>query len=158
MRQIGATGVVWRTLRGVVAMVGLAACSGASATTETPSQPTPAPDAATLQGRWTLVSLQATDGETTPVSEGSFVADFGADGDLYIQADCNVCSAAYRASDGGTIEVIGPIPCTLAYCSTAPLDTRFLALLEGASSWSIEEGALQLSSPDSGALLLQRRG
>ena len=93
----------------------------------------------------------------TPAPEGLFVADFGPDEDLYIKADCNVCSAAYRAGDEGTLEVIGPIPCTRAYCFTAPLDTRFLALLEGASSWSIEEGALQLSSPGGGALLLQRR-
>ena len=157
MAPMSGAGIAWRTVRGLVATIGLAACSGAGGPTETTSTATPAPDVAQLQGTWTVTSLQEAGETASPAPEGRFVADFGPDEDLDIQADCNVCSAAYSASDEGTLEVTGPIPCTLAYCSTAPLDTRFLALLEGASTWSIEASALQLSSTDGGALLLQRR-
>ena len=157
MAPMSGAEIAWRTVRGLVATIGLAACSGAGGPTETTSTATPAPDVAHLQGAWTVTSLQEAGETASPAPEGRFVADFGPDGDLYIQADCNVCSAGYRASDEGTLEVTGPIPCTLAYCSTAPLDTRFLALLEGASTWSIEASSLPLSSPDRGALLLQRR-
>jgi heat shock protein HslJ len=101
--------------------------------------------------------LQDGQGRADEVPAGRFVADFGVDGDLYIEADCNVCSAAYHAEDEGALEVLGPVPCTLAYCSTAPLDTRFLRVLQAARSWSIEESTLRLSSPDGGTLLLQRR-
>jgi len=139
-------------------VVFLSGCSGPTPDIQNPSDPTPeATRVEALQGAWTLGSLQEAGAAPDAVPAGGFVADFGVDGDLYIEADCNVCSAAYRAGDDGTVEVIGPIPCTLAYCSSAPLDTRFLRVLEGARSWSIEEGTLRLSSPDGGVLLLQRR-
>ena len=151
-------GRVWRPLRGVVAVVFLTGCGGAHETTGSDPSPTLAPPSVELlQDAWTLVSLRDAEGSAEGIPTGGFVADFGVDGDLYIEADCNVCSAAYRAEDEGAVEVIGPIPCTLAYCSTAPLDTRFLRVLQGARTWSIQEGVLQLSSPDGGTLLLQRR-
>ena len=158
MNRLDADRGAWRLLRGISAVIFMTGCSGPTHDIQTPSDPTPAAAGVeTLQGAWTLVSLQEAGAAPNAVPAGSFVADFGVDEDLYIEADCNVCSAAYRAGDDGMVQVIGPIPCTLAYCSTAPLDTRFLRILEGAGSWSIEEGALQLSSPDGGTLLLQRR-
>jgi heat shock protein HslJ len=147
--------ITWRALRGVVAVVGLAGCNGPSHGVELPGQPTPAASergVEALQGSWTLVELLEAGAAVTPVSEGTLIADFGADGDLFIQADCNVCSAGYDASADGAVEVIGSIPCTLAYCSIAPLDTRFLALLQSARSWSIGEVGLELSSA-AGSLL-----
>ncbi len=158
MNGIDAGWSAWRLLRGISAVIFLTGCSGPAHDIQTPSDPTPkAAGMEALQDAWTLVSLQEAGAIPEVVPAGSFVADFGVDGDLYIEADCNVCSAAYRANDDGTVQVIGPIPCTLAYCSTAPLDSRFLRILEGAGSWSIEEGTLRLSSADGGALLLQRR-
>ena len=153
MTQIGACGVVWRTLRGVVAMVGLAACSGAGTATQTPGNPTAAPDVALLQGTWAVVSLQEAGKAATSAPEGRFIADFGVDGDLYIQADCNVCSAGYEATDDGAVAVVGPIPCTLAFCPTAPLDSRYVSLLESARTWSVGSGSLELSSAE-GVLVL----
>ena len=148
----------WRPLWGVVAVVLLAGCEGAHDTTGAGVSPSLArPSVELLQHAWTLVSLQDTQGGADEVPAGGFVADFGVDGDLYIEADCNVCSASYRAGDEGTLEVLGPIPCTLAYCSTAPLDTRFLRVLQAARSWSLDGRTLRLSSPDGGTLLLQRR-
>jgi heat shock protein HslJ len=148
MAQISAPGMAWRTVRGVVAVIGLAACSGGVNTAEAPSNPTQAPDVAALQDAWDLVSLQEAGAAVTSVPEGRFVADFGADQDLYIQADCNVCSAAYRATDAGTVDVVGPVPCTLAWCSSAPLDARYLSLLQSARSWSVGDGTLELSSAE----------
>jgi heat shock protein HslJ len=150
--------ITWRALRGVVAVVGLAGCSGPSHGVETPGGPTPATaeqgvDA--LQRAWDLVSLQDTGGAVTSVDEGRFTADFGGDGDLFIEADCNVCSAGYTASADGIVEVIGPIPCTLAYCSTAPLDTHSVALLQSIQSWSVGDAGLELSSAE-GTLLFHR--
>ena len=159
MIKLNAAWGVRRPLRGIAAVIFLAGCSSPTDGIATLSNPSSAtrPSAETLQGAWTLVSLQEGGTTAEEVPAGRFVADFGEDRDLYIETDCNVCSAGYRAGDDGTVEVIGPIPCTLAYCSSAPLDTRFLRVLEGARSWSIEEGTLRLSSPDGGALLLQRR-
>ena len=151
-------GFLKAALRGVGALVWMIACSSSTAGKGSPSGPTsPAQkdDLASLQGDWTLVSLHEPGEEATPAPRGRFTAGFGEDGDLFIQADCNVCSAGFVARADGSLEVIGPIPCTLAYCSTAPLDTRFLVLLESAEGWSLVDETLELSSPG-GVLLFER--
>ena len=161
MDNVGVFGRVWRPLRGVLALLFLTGCGGPHDTgARTPADPSPSqdpPGVEALRQAWQLVSLEDSRGVVDQVAGVDLVADFGPDGDLYIEADCNVCSAAYRAADDGTLEVVGPVPCTLAYCQSAPLDTRFLRGLERARSWSIDEGTLQLWSPDGGILLLQRR-
>jgi heat shock protein HslJ len=103
------------------------------------------------------VSVQEAGEAATLAPAGRFIAEFGPDADLFIQADCNVCTAGYEATDDGTVRVEGPIPCTLAWCESAPLDTRFLALMETADSWSVTDGALELSSTD-GTLRFQSGG
>jgi heat shock protein HslJ len=148
-------GFLKAALRGVGALVWMIACSSSTTGTGSPSgstSPVQKHDLASLQGDWTLVSLHEPGGEITQAPRGRFTAGFGEDGDLFIQADCNVCSAGFAARADGSLEVIGPIPCTLAYCSTAPLDTRFLVLLESAEGWSLVDGTLELSSP--GGILL----
>ncbi len=141
--------MAWAGVRGVVAMIGLASCGGAIDGAATPSDLIPAApkrDLTTLHGDWTLVSLQEAGSEAASVPARRFFADFGPDKDLFIKADCNVCTAGYTAALDGSFETVGPIPCTLAYCATAPLDTRYLALLEAARSWSVSEEELELSS------------
>lgn len=158
MERHSVSGIVLRALRGVLAMVVLAACSGPANTTESLTNTSPDPDeqgVAALQRGWALVSLQEVGGTMTDAPEGRFVADFGLDGDLYIQADCNVCSAAYSAAADGSVEVIGPFPCTLAWCTSAPLDARYLSLLESARSWSVGDETLELSSAK-GVLVFNR--
>ena len=150
--------MAWAGLRGVVAMIGLASCGGAIDGAVTPSDLIPSGserDLATLQGSWALVSLQEAGSVAAPVPEQRFFADFGPDQDLFIKADCNVCTAGYTAALDGSVEILGPIPCTLAYCATAPLDTRYLALLQRARSWTATDDTLELSSPD-GVLLFDR--
>jgi heat shock protein HslJ len=155
MAQIGVTGIVWRALRGIGATIALAACGGAGGPTQGPAEATPAPTVAHLRHSWTAVSLQHAGEPAVLAPESRLVADFGDDGDLYIQADCNVCSAGYEASADGSLEVVGPVPCTLAFCSSAPLDSQFLALLEAARSWSVEGETLELSS-EAGVVVLTR--
>jgi heat shock protein HslJ len=150
--------VTSRLLRGLLIVVGLAACNGPTHGIETPAEPTRAASEgglAELQRAWVLISLQDPEGPVTPVDEGKFTADFGTDGDLFIGADCNVCSAGYTASPDGAIEVTHAIPCTRAYCPSAPLDARYLTLLKAARSWSIGSAGLELSSA-AGSLLFQR--
>jgi heat shock protein HslJ len=141
--------LAWAGLRGVVAMIGLASCGGAIDGAATPSDivpSAPSRELATLQGSWALVSLQESGSEAATVPEQRFFADFGADKDLFIKADCNVCTAGYTAGRDGSFEIPGSIPCTLAYCASAPLDTRYLTLLQGARSWSVSDKTLELSS------------
>jgi hypothetical protein len=45
--------------------------------------------------------------------------------------------------------------CTLAYCQTAPLDTTYVSLLLDSSSWTVEDGHLELRSA-SGVLRFER--
>ena len=89
--------MAWAGLRGVVAMIGLVSCGGAMdgvATTPSDLVPNaPTRDLATLHGSWALVSLQEAGAEAPAVPERRFFADFGPDKDLFIKADCNVCTA-----------------------------------------------------------------
>jgi heat shock protein HslJ len=153
-------GLSWATLRGVLTVLGLSACTGTTAGTGSLASPTsevPKQDVSALQTDWDLVSLQEAGGPVLSVPQGRFSALFGADADLFIQADCNVCSAGFTAESNGSLEVKGPIPCTLAYCTTAPLDTRYLVLLEAADSWSMGVGTLELLS-EAGGLVFERAG
>lgn len=145
-------GFSWAALRGVAVVVGMTAC--ASSPTG-PSAVTSKSDLGSLRGDWSLVSLAEAGASPSPVPSGAFAAGFGGDGDLFIEADCNVCSAAYAAEADGSLEVLGPIPCTLAYCTTAPLDVRFVGLLAASTGWRVEGSSLELTSAQ-GTLVFQR--
>ena len=54
----------------------------------------------------------------------------------------------------GALEV-GLAACTLALCTTAPLDTDFAGLVSAARLWSVSGEELTLSSED-GTLILER--
>jgi heat shock protein HslJ len=112
------------------------------------------PDAGSLLGTWRLTALQQSPGPAVPITDPSlFTATFGADGKVNVKADCNVCNGSYTAQ-GQQIE-IGPMACTLAYCQSAPLDTRYTELLQSATTWSVQGVVLELRS--SQGLLLYRR-
>ena len=146
---------VMRSLALPALALGLAACSGSGLPAVGPTPPVAAaPDGdgqtgatavTSLQGTWQLVSLQEANGPVVaaPAPE-RFTAEFRADGRLHAQADCNVCNTSYEA-EPGSLE-IGLMACTRAYCSTAPLDTRYTTLLTEAKSWSMKAGSLELSS------------
>jgi heat shock protein HslJ len=127
----------------VLPLAGLAACDG-----------TTGPSSASLEGRWQLVSLQASGGPEVPAPSGAtFTAEFGSDARLSLVADCNRCGSTYEAGSG-TLSV-GQMACTLAYCPTAPVDTQFAGLVQASQNWRLENGELKLVSAE-GTLRLQR--
>jgi heat shock protein HslJ len=123
--------------------VGLAGCESVAG-----------PSATDLQGHWQLVSLQEPGQPQVAAPAGAtFSADFGSDGRVSLVADCNRCNSSYVA--GGATLQVGNMACTRAYCTTAPLDTRFAALVQSAQAWRVGSDELELSSPE-GTLRLRR--
>ncbi|HSR46060.1 MAG TPA: META domain-containing protein [Acidimicrobiia bacterium] len=126
-----------------VALV-LVACGGAGPATAAPAA-TPQTAAATLEGtvwQWTQTT------ETQPASQ-SVVPDpenysivFGEDGQVVIQADCNVVQGAYESSDSSL--TISPGPSTMAFCGEMSSDTFFLGYLEQVDTFELKDGTLVL--------------
>jgi heat shock protein HslJ len=107
-----------------------------------------------LLGSWKLVRIekagQAPQDVTAP---DKFIADFSADGRLSARTDCNRCSGGYTATARAL--AVGPMACTLAACSSSPLDTDFAGLLSEASSWEATDSRLTLRSAN-GQLVMVR--
>ena len=119
--------------------------AGGSATTQTPVD---------LVGSWQLVSATPTGSATIDAGEpGRFTAEFSADGRVSLRADCNRCSGGYSATTSAL--TVGPMACTRAYCSSAPLDTTFAMLVSDATAWTVTNGRLELRG-DSGVLRLRQ--
>jgi heat shock protein HslJ len=145
----------------ILLIVAAGACGGTAAG-PTGSAALPAPDGngsaassrPALLGQWQLVSLSLA-GEAPVAVEGPerFTVDFGVDERVALRADCNRCIGGYEAS-GGALRV-GAMACTKAYCSSAPLDTNFAALVSGATGWQVNDAGLELHGP-SGTALLRR--
>ena len=108
-----------------------------------------------LTGTWQMVSLQKTGGAQQPAPAGvQLTADFRTDGKLALRADCNVCNAAYEVGPDGQLKV-GPMACTRAYCSSAPVDMDFAALVGSAQQAVVADQTLTLSS-EAGSVRMQR--
>ncbi len=108
-----------------------------------------------LTGTWQMVSLQRTGQAQVPAPAGvALSAEFRADGQLLVQADCNVCRASYEAGAEGALKV-SPMACTRAYCTSAPVDTDFAALVGSARQAMVGEHALGLTS-EAGSVLMRR--
>ena len=145
----------------LVLLMATVACGG---TAERLAAPTPPPadlgSTVTAQGRlglagaWQLVSVTATGQAAVSVGEPErFTAEFGAEGRVSLRADCNRCTGAYTATTSAL--TVGPMACTRAYCSSAPLDTTFTTLVGGATTWTAEKSSLELRG-DSGLLRLRK--
>jgi heat shock protein HslJ len=142
-------------------MLGAAACGSTAGNLSLPTPPLDAigggatsQDRASLLGDWQLVTLTESGRPSVVVAEPQrFTASFGADGLVALRADCNRCSGGYSAQ-GGKLTV-GPMACTRAYCSSAPLDTTFASLVMASTTWTAANGSLELRS-DAGALKLRR--
>jgi len=107
-----------------------------------------------LIGSWQLVGLTESGQPPVTVAQPErFTVDFGVDGHVSLLADCNRCSGGYTTK-GDSLSV-GPMACTRAYCSSAPLDMNFTALLSQATAWTTSDKTLELRS-DAGVLRLRR--
>jgi heat shock protein HslJ len=138
---------VWRLVGTVIVAAGLTACGKSGGDLAGPST-------VGLQGTWTLASLQQAGGSVEQAPAG-FSAEFGADGSLAVRADCNSCHATYLA-EASHINVSPNMACTLAYCSSAPFDSKYTKLLTSATSWRTDNGTLELRS-DAGVLTFRRQ-
>lgn len=107
-----------------------------------------------VQGEWRLVSLQQADLATTIIPDPSrFTARFQDAGRVALRADCNVCNGRYSIQDGALVS--GSFACTRAFCASAPLDTQFVALLEGRAS-TLDSGDRLVLTSDRGRLVFER--
>ena len=104
-------------------------------------------------GPWRLQSMEIMDtGAFVPDDRSRFTIEFGADGTLGVRADCNQCGGSYTLRDGRM--TVGPLACTLIACPTNR-GQEFASLLQGTTSLELEEGELEIESPD-GTLVLTR--
>ena len=146
---------------GLILLMATVACGGSADRLLAPTAPPAkgggmftAQDRLGLVGAWQLVSLTETNHDSISVGEPQrFTAEFGADGRVSLRADCNRCTGAYTATKGAL--TVGPMACTRAYCSSAPLDTTFTLLVGGATTWTAEKSSLELRG-DSGLLRLRK--
>ena len=107
-----------------------------------------------LLGTWRALSLEPAGERAVSVPEPArFTAEFRGDGTLALLADCNRCICGYTAAAG--LLQTTPMACTRAYCSSAPLDTQFTALVDSATSWVVTGDRLELAS-SAGVARLQR--
>jgi len=107
-----------------------------------------------VQGEWRLVSLTRQDSSTVLISDPTrFTLRFGDDGRLSVRADCNLCGGPYRL-DGESL-TSGPLACTKVFCATAPIDSEFVAILDGRLSAERRGSRLILSS-QRGSLAFER--
>jgi heat shock protein HslJ len=107
-----------------------------------------------ILGSWQAVSLIETGGHVVTIDEPTrFTADFTSDGRVALRADCNRCVGGY--STAGTGITVGPMACTKAYCSSAPLDTTFAMLVSDATAWTAAKDTLLLQGK-AGLLTLRK--
>ena len=152
---------VRKLMTGCTLALTVAACGGsAGSLTSSTTPPLETGGGSTSQARsglvgdWQLVTLTETGHASMAVSEPQrFTASFRSDGLVSLRADCNRCTGGYTATRGTL--AVGPMACTRAYCSSAPLDTTFASLVQGATTWTATDGRLELRS-DAGVLGLRR--
>ena len=124
------------------------------------------PAAATgLKGtRWQLAVITSMDDAQPPLRSavpGRYTIEFGVDGSLRVQLDCNRGRAAWsaEAAPGATAArrsgsvVFGPLAMTRAQCPAGSLEPRLSALFPYVRSFVIENGALHLSLMADGGII-----
>jgi heat shock protein HslJ len=67
------------------------------------------------------------------------------DGRLSTRADCNTCGSAYGLA-GETLTVGPALACTRAACRTMEFENTYTRLLDGASTVTVSDNSLVLSS------------
>ena len=77
------------------------------------------------------------------LTAGRFNVTFATDR-LDAKADCNTCTGPTSLS--GSTLTVSALACTRAACASAPIDTRFTSVLNGAVTVRINDRLLQLNS------------
>ena len=100
---------------------------------------------------WSFVSFQSMDdaqGTTAPVAGKVYTLDFGTDGRLAMQLDCNRGNANYSEgpiSETGGALTIGPIASTRALCPPPDMGELLAAQLPNVASYTMRDGHLFLA-------------
>lgn len=79
----------------------------------------------------------------TPNNPSNYTVQFGDDGQLAAQADCNQAGGPYTVQDGNLS--IGPLRSTLALCPEGSLGSEFLLDLESAAAYSFDGANLVIA-------------
>lgn len=128
------------------------------------SQPQIQPPGPTLSGtRWALVQFQSMDdaiGAVVPPSLDRYTLEFGADGRLSMQLDCNRASAGYstnpQSRTGGSMAIqVGVM--TRAMCQPGAMDTRIARDLSRIRSYTLRGDRLFLALEADGGVYEYRR-
>ena len=94
---------------------------------------------------WRLVEFQSSDGTTlTPDDRAKYTVNFGADGRVSIQADCNRGNGTWSSPEASVV-VFGPIASTKAMCPEGSMSDRFLRDFQYMTSYLIRDRKLHIS-------------
>ncbi|MFC0687732.1 META domain-containing protein [Novosphingobium clariflavum] len=137
----------------LAAMLASAGCTSPARRAEPAAVPAPAPGAAELAGSsWRLVAFQSMDdsqGTTKPGEGRDYTLDFGSDGMIAMQLDCNRGRATWRAVPGAEGRsgqlAIGPGMTTRAFCPQPDIGPMLAARLADVTSYTLKEGHLFLA-------------
>jgi heat shock protein HslJ len=127
-------------------LVTLPACSIAPA--EKPeTESVPAAAAASLTGVvWKLAEIRIGGGaRVAPHGGASYTLEFGAGGDLAVEADCNRGQGAWSSSAPGRL-AFDRLAVTLAVCPLGSLHDAYLHELDEVRSYAIQQGELLLTT------------
>jgi heat shock protein HslJ len=128
-----------------------AAATAASCSDNNLTSPT---SPAQLDGTWRLFQMTSSAGvHNEDLTAGRFNVTF-ANNTIQAKADCNTCSGPATLS--ASTLTVGPLACTRAACATAPIDTRFTGLLDGALTVRINARLLQLNNTTGGELRFEK--
>jgi heat shock protein HslJ len=94
--------------------------------------------------QWTASTTKAPASQAVVPDPANYTITFAADGTYNGKADCNQINGKYTVGTG-TI-TIEPGASTMAACGDNSQDALFVAGLQGATTWSLLDGALVLAN------------
>ena len=104
-------------------------------------------------GIWKAQSLETSAGLVALARPENYTVEFREAGQLFVKADCNLCSGPYTLS-GDSLQ-IGALACTRAFCGAASSDTAFLDILTNARTHAVRGIELSIDSPKGVARFLR---
>ena len=95
--------------------------------------------------KWQLVRIQSSDDKVaTPKDRSKYTMEFGVDGNLSMQIDCNRGRGTWKATEPSQLE-LGPLAVTRAMCPPGSLHDRVVKDMEYVRSYVMKDGHLFLS-------------
>ena len=125
-----------------------------TATSQADVQPAEAAAAGSLAGTsWRLVKIMSMDDTTyTPEDPSLYTLEFGNDGSMRLQADCNRGTGSWSSESPGQLQ-FGVIAATQAQCPPSSLHDQYLAQFQWVRSYVTEGGHLFLATMADGSIV-----